>query len=198
MLLFAGLVAPLNGQPAPVRIGPGVTPPRVIRKVEPEFSPLARANQIQGTVVIQLIVSEGGRAAEIQVISPLGFGLDESAIAAIQKWEFFPGQKDGKAVPVWATIEVNFRYLGSGFDEGYEHRRTQNNLALQALKENSETAEAGAIERMLRLAKQNFPAALYLTGMWAIEQELPNLSTTQAREVATLKRQFAGQFDKGQ
>ncbi len=57
---------------------------------------------------MQLVVTEKGRAGDIQVISPLGYGLDENAVAAIQKWEFMPARKDGAAVPVRATIEVNF------------------------------------------------------------------------------------------
>ena len=38
-------------------------------------------------------------------------GLDEKAIEAVQKWRFKPGVKDGKPVPVAATVEVNFRLL---------------------------------------------------------------------------------------
>ena len=94
-----------------IRIGPGVTPPRLLHKVEPEYSSDARADHIQGTVVLQLAVNEKGRATGITVISPLGFGLDERAQAAVQTWEFAPGMKDGKPVPVMATIEVNFRLL---------------------------------------------------------------------------------------
>lgn len=164
--MLAVLAGHAAAQTAPMRIGPGVTAPRVIRKVEPEFSPLARANQIQGTVVLQLVVSEIGRATQIQVISPLGYGLDENAIAAIQEWEFAPGQKDGNAVPILATIEVAYRFVGSGFDEGYERRRTQFNVALQALQKDSGPAKARAIESMLKLSKQNFPAAVYLIGLW--------------------------------
>jgi periplasmic protein TonB len=47
----------------------------------------------------------------LRVIRPLGLGLDQKAIEAVQKWKFKPGMKDGRAVPVQATIEVNFRLL---------------------------------------------------------------------------------------
>jgi periplasmic protein TonB len=45
------------------------------------------------------------------VTKSLGLGLDQKAIEAVEKWKFKPGMKDGKAVPVFAQIEVNFRLL---------------------------------------------------------------------------------------
>jgi hypothetical protein len=74
-----------NGLEGAMRIGPGITPPRLLHKVEPEYSPDARADHIQGTVVLQLAVDEKGRATGITVISPLGFGLDERAQAAVER-----------------------------------------------------------------------------------------------------------------
>lgn len=160
------VAAQVYAQTKPLRLGPGVTPPHVIRKVEPEYSPLAHADHIQGTVMLQLVVSEGGRAADIQVISPLGYGLDENAIAAIRKWEFMPGQKNGVAVPVRATIMVNFRFVGTGFDEAGERRRTEYNIALQSLIRNKGPDRNRAVESILKLGRQNFPGALYLVGLW--------------------------------
>lgn len=107
-----------------VRIGPGVTPPRLLHKVEPEYSPDARADHIQGTVVLQLAVNEKGRPTGIGVISPLGFGLDERAQAAVETWEFVPGMKDGKSVKILAAVEVNFRFPELWFDEKAERQRT--------------------------------------------------------------------------
>jgi TonB family protein len=165
-LLAAAIVGQLWAEQKPIRLGPGVTPPRLVRKVEPEYSPLAHADHIQGTVVLQLVVTEKGRAADIQVISPLGYGLDENAISAIQKWEFVPGQKGAVPVPVRATITVNFRFVGTGFDEAGEHRRTEYNVALQSLIRDKGAAKDRAVESILKLARENFPGALYLVGVW--------------------------------
>ena len=46
-----------------------------------------------------------------KILRSLGLGLDQKAIEAVEKWNFKPGMKDGKPVPVMATIEVNFRLL---------------------------------------------------------------------------------------
>ncbi|HUA85675.1 MAG TPA: energy transducer TonB [Bryobacteraceae bacterium] len=93
------------------RIGGGVSPPSVISKVEPEYSEEARKAKWQGTVILQLVVDEHGMPRDMRVTRSLGLGLDQKAIEAVGKWRFKPGMKDGKPVPVIATIEVNFRLL---------------------------------------------------------------------------------------
>jgi TonB family protein len=93
------------------RIGGGVSAPTVLVKVEPEYSEEARKAKWQGTVVLSLVVDENGAAQGIKVTKSLGLGLDQKAIEAVMKWRFKPGMKDGKPVPVMASIEVNFRLL---------------------------------------------------------------------------------------
>jgi TonB family protein len=93
------------------RIGGGVSQPTLISKVEPEYSEEARKAKWQGTVVLQLVVDEHGMPQQMRVTRSLGLGLDQKAMEAVAKWRFKPGLKDGKPVPVIATIEVNFRLL---------------------------------------------------------------------------------------
>ena len=56
-------------------------------------------------------VDASGHPRNLKVMRSLGLGLDEKAIEAVEKWKFRPGYKDGKAVTVAATVEVNFRLL---------------------------------------------------------------------------------------
>ncbi len=93
------------------RIGGGVSAPMVLSKTEPEYSEEARKAKYQGTVVLQIIVDEHGMPQNIRVVRPLGLGLDEKAIEAVQKWRFRAAMKDGRPVKVQATVEVNFRLL---------------------------------------------------------------------------------------
>ena len=79
--------------PAVVRIGPGVTPPRLRSKVEPTYSAQALTEFVQGTVVLDAVIDDQGLPRKITVVSPLGFGLDESAEGAVGKWRFFPGER---------------------------------------------------------------------------------------------------------
>ncbi len=93
------------------KVGGGVTAPSLLYKVEPEYSEEARKAKYQGVVVLYVEVDPSGKAINPRVIRSLGLGLDEKAIEAVRKWKFRPGYKDGKAVTVAATIEVNFRLL---------------------------------------------------------------------------------------
>ena len=56
-------------------------------------------------------IGPDGLAHNIQVMNPLGLGLDEQAVAAVTQWKFKPGTRDGQPVTVQATIEVNFRLM---------------------------------------------------------------------------------------
>jgi len=93
------------------KIGGGVSAPVPIFKPEPEYSEEARKAKWQGAVLLEIVVDENGVPQNIKVLRSLGLGLDQKAIEAVQKWRFKPGLKDGKAVPVSANIEVNFRLL---------------------------------------------------------------------------------------
>jgi TonB family protein len=93
--------------------GSGVSKPTVISRVEPRYSALASKLSIEGTVSLSIVVDPAGMARDFRVVKSLGYGLDEEAIAAVGKWRFKPGFKDGKEVSVRATIVINFR-LGGG------------------------------------------------------------------------------------
>jgi protein TonB len=93
------------------RVGGGVSQPVPIFKVEPEYSEEARKAKFSGVCVLQIVVDERGMPTQFKVIRPLGLGLDEKAIEAVQKWRFKPALKDGHPVAVLATVEVNFRLL---------------------------------------------------------------------------------------
>jgi TonB family protein len=91
-------------------IGAGVAP-KLLYKLEPSYSDEARAAKVQGVVVLSVVIGTDGKASDIQLRKGLGYGLDEQALNAITQWTFKPGARDGMAMPVQASIEVNFRLL---------------------------------------------------------------------------------------
>lgn len=93
------------------RIGGDVSSPQIISKVEPEYSEEARKAKYQGEVMLQITIDANGIPRDIHVVRPLGMGLDEKAIEAVQHWRFRPAMKGGKAVAVTANVDVSFRLL---------------------------------------------------------------------------------------
>ncbi len=94
-----------------LRVGNGVSAPKLASKVEPEYSEEARAAKYQGTVTLYVEIGPDGIAHHARILHGLGLGLDEKAIEAINQWRFTPGTKDGMPVTVAASIEVNFRLM---------------------------------------------------------------------------------------
>jgi len=165
VLLFIFTAGILLAQNDVLRLGPGIKPPQVLHKVEPEFSDQARAEHVQGTVLLEIVVDTDGRATNISVLSPLGFGLDERAIASVEKWRFQPAEKDGHPVRLLATIFVNFRFQGIRFDEKSESRRASYNMALHNLKKTDDKSKTHAVETIRKLSQEGFAPAMYLESM---------------------------------
>ncbi|HMF41241.1 MAG TPA: energy transducer TonB [Polyangia bacterium] len=63
-----------------------------------KYTPEAIQAAIEGTVVLDLLIDERGRVRDVQVVSGLGYGLTEAAIAAIKQCPFSPPEKDGTPV----------------------------------------------------------------------------------------------------
>jgi TonB family protein len=88
----------------------GVTEPQCARCPNPDFSNLAVAKKVDGTVVLDAVITPQGRATQIMILQPLGLGLDERAVDAVKQWKFKPAtEADGKSVAVHTKIEVTFR-----------------------------------------------------------------------------------------
>jgi TonB family protein len=110
ILLVVALLSPVRAEEVH-QIGDGVSPPRVIYKVDPQYTEDARRDKISGPVTLSLVVGADGLAHDISVLQPLDHGLDVKAAEAVEQWRFAPGMLNGEAVAVRATIVVNFRLL---------------------------------------------------------------------------------------
>jgi TonB family protein len=89
----------------------GITAPKLLKRVEPKYTPEAKDAKIEGAVVIKVVVTTEGKADNIEVVKGIDPGLDQNAMDAVAQWVFQPGTKDGQPVNVAATIEVNFRLI---------------------------------------------------------------------------------------
>ncbi len=80
-----------------------------IQKTDPEYTEEARVAELEGTVVLNGEIDEEGFARNLKVVEPLGLGLDEKAIEAVQQWRFEPVVDQGQLYRTAARITVDFR-----------------------------------------------------------------------------------------
>jgi TonB family protein len=92
------------------RPGNGVTTPRVLREVKPQYTSDAMRAKVQGTVLLECVVRPDGSVGDVQILRSLDgvFGLDQEAIKAAKQWRFAPGTRLGEPVPVVISIELTF------------------------------------------------------------------------------------------
>ena len=91
------------------RVGGGVTAPKLITQVDPEYSDAAREALTQGTVVVQAVVQPDGTMSVARILRSLNPELDQNALRAMSQWRFEPGTFRGKPVPVEIDVEVSFK-----------------------------------------------------------------------------------------
>jgi protein TonB len=89
-------------------VGGGVSAPRLIHSVEPEYTDAARQARKEGTVSIQLIVDPRGLPEDVHVVKSLGMGLDQKAVEAVHQYRFAPAMYRGQPVAVQMVIDVAF------------------------------------------------------------------------------------------
>jgi len=87
----------------------GVAVPECIHCPPPLYSNSARKAKFMGTVVLEVTVSEEGRATDISVLKGVPFGINEVSIKTVSGWSFKPATYGGKPIPVRVPIEVTFR-----------------------------------------------------------------------------------------
>ncbi len=94
-----------------IRVGGNVQQANLISNPKPVYPPLAKAARIQGTVVLEAVISKQGTIENLSVLQghPL---LIQAAIDAVKQWRYKPTLLNGEPVEVITTITVNFSLTG--------------------------------------------------------------------------------------
>ena len=70
----------------------------------------AMKNNIQGTVWVRFVVTEKGKVSQPEVVRGIDPECDKEALRVVSSLpDFTPGQKGGKAVPVYYMVRVVFK-----------------------------------------------------------------------------------------
>ncbi|MGE3275353.1 MAG: energy transducer TonB [Vicinamibacterales bacterium] len=108
LVMSLGGLAGAAAQDTVYDIGTGVTAPKVVREVRPDYPADAKADKVVGRVTLTTVVGADGVPGRIAVEQALDDRLDRAAIAALEQWRFEPGRRAGEAVPVRVTIDFTF------------------------------------------------------------------------------------------
>jgi periplasmic protein TonB len=96
---------PVSG---PMRISAGVAEGHLLVPIRPVYPVIALQARIQGTVVVEAVISEEGMVEQVRVVSGLPI-LAAAALSAIQQARYEPYRLNGDPVEVETTINVVFR-----------------------------------------------------------------------------------------
>jgi TonB family protein len=85
-------------------VGPGVTPPQVVRVMDVRLRRVGTA----GTVVLDVVLLEDGTPRIVRILRSLGADADDMAVRIFEQWRFSPAQQDGRPIKVRMNAEVTF------------------------------------------------------------------------------------------
>lgn len=78
----------------------------------PFYPAAAKRKNIQGKVLIDVVVKTDGTPAQVQIARSSGHGdLDEAALEAIRQWRFIPAKNKGQAIQANVIVPIEFKII---------------------------------------------------------------------------------------
>jgi protein TonB len=98
-----------SSTPVRFRMHAGLTEPRIVKKVNPQYPEDARNEKVQGTVLLEVVIRKDGTVGQITPLRSTDDRLSKAAVAAVRQWRFEPSRdKSGKAVAVRYVLTTRF------------------------------------------------------------------------------------------
>lgn len=92
----------------PLPVGGDVKAPVVIRRVQPVYPKLAINARMNGMVIVECVIDKTGRVREARVLRSTSPMFDQSALDAVQQWQFTPGSLHGQMIDTIFNLTVTF------------------------------------------------------------------------------------------
>lgn len=83
--------------------------PSIIQWAKPQYPEIARRAQIEGTVIVKVLVGPDGSVKDAQILQGVNPMLNKAAIAAARKCKFRPGKQRNIPVKAWMALPFAFR-----------------------------------------------------------------------------------------
>jgi protein TonB len=98
---------PTTPSPARIQVPASIQAINTIHRVPPVYPPDARANGVEGTVILEAIIAADGTVKELGVLSGDSV-LASAAMTAVWQWVYEPTLLNADPVEVETTITVTF------------------------------------------------------------------------------------------
>lgn len=83
--------------------------PQLVFQAKPHYPEVARLAQVEGTVVVKVLVDVDGTVQAAELINSVHPLLNKEALKAARKCIFIPGQQREMKVPTWVAVPYSFR-----------------------------------------------------------------------------------------
>jgi TonB family protein len=146
----------------------------IVKRVQPEYSPLAKKMGLRGLVRLAITIDDSGKVRDLSLISghPI---LAPSAITAVKMWQYKPFQISGKAAVVRTNVEISIPEGVTADDiaseQEFQRDYWENERAATADFKNGELADAAVKVALARAAAEKRGDSKWL--------ELANVITLQ-------------------
>lgn len=108
VILDAVVAPPVPVNESPVEFRSDMIRPVRISGADPAYTEIARRARLEGVVILRAVISRQGVVRDIEIVRPLGLGLEDAAVKAVQGWRFEPATLRGRPIDVIYRVTVRF------------------------------------------------------------------------------------------
>jgi len=105
LTLVLGIAA---AQDAPKKVSKSDGLNALTAKVAPDYPAIAKQLKIEGSVELEVLVTEIGTVEKVNIVSGNAV-LTKPASEAVRKWKYAPFTADGKAVKALVPVSLSFK-----------------------------------------------------------------------------------------
>jgi TonB family protein len=105
----AGLPPQPAPAPGPANKGGQTEMPKLLKMVPPSYPPDSKAAGLEGSVVLQLVITLEGSPVSMKVISSPAGDMSQAAMDAVKNWKWVPAKLNGEPVEVVSDVTINFK-----------------------------------------------------------------------------------------
>lgn len=97
--------------PGVLHVGGGVSEPRELSRVRPEYPEAARKQPFSlGPIMLIAVITEAGTVLDPVLVSSASPELDAAFMKAVRQWRYEPARLNGKPVATFLTVTVSWHF----------------------------------------------------------------------------------------